>query len=157
MTRSRYSITIDASSWAQLINLAEIAAPFETGGILLGYRLGRTIAVVGVAEVLDPAASTAAYTLRTIEAQTVLDDARRHFPPESPVGYVGDWHTHPGRALPSHVDRRSVATLGSHYRKPMVGLVAVRNRSGWTPHGQLAVRSRARSCPVEVLRESERT
>lgn len=147
------AIEIEPDAWVELTAAADAAAPLETGGILLGCRTRHAVVVAGVAEVPDHAATTTSYTLRTAQAQAVLDDVRRFFPVASPVGYIGDWHSHPANSPPSPTDRRSHATLNRHYRKAMAGLVAVHTSAGWVPHVHLANRWRVARCTVEIKRQ----
>ncbi len=137
-------------AWTDLVEFADSAFPFETGGILLGYRTGATMRVVGAAEVRDPGATKSAYTLRRRAAQARLDDVRRYFPEGSPVGFVGDWHVHPQNVPPSSVDRQSIARLGRHYRRRVATVVVVREGKTWIPHGLVASRLRSWPCAVRV-------
>ena len=141
------------SAWAEMTSAGEAASPQETGGILLGYRTNKNIVVVGIAEVPDPNATRTSYTMQTTNAQTLLDEARHHFPQGSPVGYIGDWHTHPAPSPPSHTDRRSHSLLSRHYRKPMAGVVAVHTPHGWQPYGHVTSRWRLQRCEVATSNE----
>lgn len=133
-----------------MIDIADRATPIETGGILLGYRSGRSVRVVGAAEVADPNATEASFTLRRDAAQARLDEVRSHFPAGSPVGFVGEWHVHPQASPPSSIDRRSIARLGRHYRRRVVSVVVVREQTSWVPHGLVATWTRSRPCPVRI-------
>ena len=154
MRRRRITtLEIEPDAWLELTAVADAAAPLETGGILLGYRTRHAVVVAGVAEVADYTATTTSYTMRTAQAQAVLDDVRQFFPVGSAVGYIGDWHSHPANSPPSTTDRRSHATLNRHYRKAMAGLVAVHTCDGWVPHAHLANRWRLARCTVEIKRQ----
>ena len=144
------AIDVTAGAWEQMTEIADRASPIETGGILLGYRSGRSVRVVGVAEVTDPDATEASFMLRQDAAQARLDEIRSHFPEGSPVGFVGDWHVHPRSCPPSSVDRRALSRLGRHYRRRVVSVVVVRERAGWVPHGLVATWTRSRACPVRI-------
>lgn len=155
MRRRTRSIRLDSQAWAQLAAVASRTGPIETGGIMLGYRDSGSVVIVGIAEVPDGEASDTTYTLRTQAAQQTLDDIRQHFPDGSPVGYVGDWHSHPHCAPPSPLDRVSLAKLGRSYRKPMAGIIAAADGKGWQPHGYIVTRLRLRNCPIEITRSDE--
>ena len=143
-------IDLTHRAWAEMIDIADHTGSIETGGILLGYRLGGTVRVVGVAEVLDPEATETSFTLRRDAAQARLDEIRGDFPEGSPVGFVGDWHIHPQNSPPSSVDRRSMARLGRLYRRRMVSIVVVREGATWVPHGLAATWARSRTCAIQV-------
>jgi len=144
------AIDVTSDAWAEMTEIADRATPIETGGILLGYRSGRSVRVLGAAEVTDPNATEASFVLRRDAAQARLDEIRDHFPEGSPVGFVGDWHVHPRNSPPSSVDRRSITRLGRHYRRRVVSIVVVRQRASWVPHGLLATWTRSRACPVRI-------
>ncbi len=133
-----------------MIDIADSATPIETGGILLGYRSGRSVRVVGAAEVADPDATAASFVLRRDAAQARLDEIRSFFPGGSPVGFVGDWHVHPQDSPPSSVDRRSITRLGRRYRRRVVSIVIVREHTGWVPYGLVATWTRSRPCRVRI-------
>lgn len=153
MRRSGSHIEITDTAWADLVNVADGAKPLETGGILLGYRERGKLCVVGVVEVPDPGATPTTYTLRSAEAQKLLNKLRSWMPAQSPVGYLGDWHSHLGNSAPSQIDRQSLSRLGQQYRGRMAGIIVARHSDQWHPHGLIATRFRIRSCSVRVLQK----
>lgn len=153
--RPNPGIDVTAGSWTNLISIADSSKVTETGGILFGFRQANRIRVVGVEEVPDPHATATTYTLHTELAQELLDEARSHFPPNSPVGYIGDWHTHLANSPPSFTDRRTVARLGRYYPRRMASIVVARRDDEWIPHGILVTRLRSRPCGVHIVCDGE--
>ncbi len=154
-TTRQPAIDVAGRAWMDMVDIANRATPRETGGILLGYRTGTQVRVVGAAEVADAAATESSYTLLHHAAQARLDEVRHYFPSGSPVGFVGDWHVHPRNLPPSPVDRRSITRLGRHYRRRVATIVVVCEDFEWVPHGLVASRRRSWPCAVRV--EEDRT
>lgn len=133
------------------MRIGDRARPIETGGILLGYRKKSCLHVVGVEEVPDPEASAVRYTLHVGRAQGVLDEIRSQLPPDSPIGYIGEWHVHQANSPPSQIDRHSIAQLGRKHPRRMAGIIAVRQDKEWRQFGFAATKIRCRSCSVTIL------
>lgn len=150
-------VEIDSGAWQSIVNIAVDSAGMETGGILLGYRVADGVRVVAAEEVKDAYATENSYKLKRNAAQECLDDVRRHFPEGSPVGFVGDWHTHPKAAPPSPTDWRSLAKLGRYYRDRIASLIVARQDEEWVPYGLTAQRWRIRTCAVSILDEGRGT
>ena len=153
MRRRSPRIDITDRAWHDLLQVVDSAKSVETGGILLGFRERGHIQVVGVAEVPDPAATPTSYTFRCEAAQSRLDEIRRHFPADSPVGYIGDWHLHLANSPPSLTDRRSATRLGRQYGRTMASIVVARCEDEWIPYGLVTTRLRNRTCGVRIVRE----
>lgn len=90
--------------------LARMALPRETGGILAGWHKGDTVVVTDVLPVPDKRAGGHHYNRNHKRAQRVLDEHRKQTADQN-VGYVGEWHSHPAPEPPSHVDLNSLADL----------------------------------------------
>lgn len=153
MTRQRVPkrIEIRQDAWDELVAIAQGAIPAETGGILLGYRIECGVHVAAGLEVPDPNAGPTDYLFRQQAAQHRLDEALRHLPAGSPIGYVGDWHSHPGPIGPSLIDRRSLRRSSRHYQAGIAALVLVWADSHWAAHGLTARRRRLSAAPVDVV------
>jgi len=144
-------IEVRHDAWEDLVATAQSAFPTETGGILLGYRIERGVHVAAGLEVPDPNAGPTDYLFRQEAAQQRLDEALRELQPSSPVGYVGDWHSHPGPIGPSPIDRRSLRGSSRHYQAGIAALVLVWTNNQWAAHGLAAQRRRLRTAPVDVI------
>jgi integrative and conjugative element protein (TIGR02256 family) len=82
--------------------------PSEVGGILLGYREDNRIVVADVLTVQQPGASTHRYVRDDVAANQQLRRWLSYREPDDPVGYVGEWHSHPAPVGPS---RRDIASI----------------------------------------------
>lgn len=80
------------------------ALPKETGGILLGFRTGEGVYVTGALEVADGRATSVSYRRSHRKATNQLAAVLALEPEGSPVGYVGEWHSHPAPQPPSRQD-----------------------------------------------------
>lgn len=107
------------------------AVPKEAGGIVLGYRDGDEIVVTEMLEVTDVRATGSAYHRNHSDAEGVLAAARCNQAPDSPVGYVGEWHSHPLPAHASATDKRELDRIGSRAKGPVVLIVLVRHPDEW--------------------------
>lgn len=127
---------VEAASFA-----ATAALPLETGGILLGWRSPAGIVVIAMAEVPDPDAGPTNYRLRVDAANEVLAGHLATLPLDSPVGYVGSWHSHPGRARLSPVDLRTLHQDHESQGGPVAMLVLHRppawRQDWWSSDGPL--------------------
>ena len=92
----------------QLKGASDAAAPFETGGILLGVQAGGAPWITRVVELPTENPQVARYQLPRGATQAAVLEGRLADPR---VGYLGDWHSHPGDAPASPIDLRSY--LGS--------------------------------------------
>lgn len=98
-----------------LLAHADAHAPYETGGLLLGYR--HSPREVVITETIGP--GPGAHHRRTgfdpdSDWQTV-ELARRYEASDRRVRYLGDWHTHPdGTTKLSRTDRRTLRAIAQH-------------------------------------------
>jgi integrative and conjugative element protein (TIGR02256 family) len=99
----------------QLVNEAERAFPFETGGVLMGYWAQEYTEVV-ITHVIGPgpdAEHSASgfvpdYRFQEAEIERVYEESRRL------STYLGDWHTHPlASCYPSFKDKRTLRRIAS--------------------------------------------
>lgn len=119
--------------------LAQLAAPRERGGLLLGWWDNGDIIIQRVTEIPDPTATSTSWTRRQDTAQQNLDKARAELG-EPLIGYVGDWHTHPTFGGASPADEAALCRASNQYTQPLALLVAMPNGNldGRTAHaGQL--------------------
>lgn len=108
-------------------NAGRGALPFETGGILVGFRDRAAVIVTRALVVVDESSTRVAYQLERERAEARLAELRAQVP--DVVGYVGDWHTHPRDAPPSALDLRSFERAAASSRD-LVALVVIPFRDG---------------------------
>jgi len=147
-------MTISPESLATIRRAAEQAHPRETGGLIIGYRIGSTVVVAHAVEVPDEAATSHAYTRREGPAQDALNLARARL--GAPMGYVGDWHSHPASASPSRMDKSALRRTALQFKLPIGQVVIAHTENGYTGlFGTVAWgRQRNRLEEVPVVRAS---
>lgn len=114
------------------------ALPNETGGILLGYRVGADFTVTH-ALVVEGKRTNSSYVRDDVEANSLLAKFLEDRAPTDPVGYIGEWHTHPADAGPSSQDISSIRGIAKQHSDPLV-LLVYSVGSSWTYSGQVAKR-----------------
>lgn len=152
MTRTAERIVVSAVAWTTLLTAASRDRLHETGGILLGWRGDGDLYVSSVTEVPDREVHRASYRRRYWEAEGALRQALAELPPDSPVGYVGEWHTHPAPVGPSCSDRRELKRF-SKASGGRIGMIVCAYSPGpdnWIPHGVTAVGGRLSRAAVET-------
>jgi proteasome lid subunit RPN8/RPN11 len=82
-------------------------------------------------EVADAGATGNVYHRNHSDAEGVLAAARRNQAPGSPVGYVGEWHSHPLPVHASATDKRELDRIGARAKGPVVLIVLVRHPDEW--------------------------
>lgn len=103
--------------------IAKRRLPLETGGILLGSRDANHIHVERLIEVGDANAQHATYERNHAAAQAALKVAKAELPPDSLLGYVGEWHTHPVQQAPSRQDHKELKAIGRMTAQPVAMIV----------------------------------
>lgn len=132
-------VTIEDSALQGIQNAARLALPNEVGGILIGYRRGASVNVVRAVVVVDPSASPYSYARRHAQAQVALDAVRSEEPDNALLGWVGEWHSHPGPSGPSHTDLQELLSLARIDGHAIALIVIALRAHGWTVHARLAV------------------
>ena len=112
-----------------ILRMAQAAAPFETGGLVVGPRSPEGVWIAQAVEISAEVPNTARYTIPAGVTHAAVDAIRGS---DRRIGYLGDWHTHPADAGPSC---RDVSTLTANVRpsggaQRLVGLVR-RRPGGW--------------------------
>ena len=122
-----------------LHQIAKAALPNETGGLLIGYRHeDGTVSVTQVIEVPDASATPLSYVRRHEDAARILEDFLNRQDPDTIEGYVGDWHTHPARAVSSPTDLGTLAQNAALDGHSVALLTLMRGGEDWSPDWHLA-------------------
>ena len=124
---------VDADALAAMRTAGDLALPKETGGILLGFRSDVGVHITGVIEVPDPRATRNRYQRSHRRATTLLSAALTGQPSDSPIGYVGEWHTHPAPVGPSGVDLGALAATALAAADQITLVVLAREDEEWRP------------------------
>jgi integrative and conjugative element protein (TIGR02256 family) len=109
----------------------------ETGGLLLGFRAGTDVHVADVIEVRDPSATRTRFTLSEKKREAALARYLDGLDRDSPLGYVGTWHSHPANAGPSWTDRQTFRIETVTAPDTVAMLVIARSRDGWVSYALL--------------------
>ena len=96
---------------------ATVAAPLETGGVLLGYWSESPVAPV-ITHRIGPGPSAVHETHRFVPDHRFqeLEVARLYRESSGQLQYLGDWHTHPNNA--GYLSRKDRRTLRRIARSP---------------------------------------
>jgi integrative and conjugative element protein (TIGR02256 family) len=152
---SQWLITVEEPAWREALAAASVNPMRETGGILLGWRSPDGIHVTSMLQVLDRRAGHTFYRRRKAPAEVLLQSALAKLAPTSPVGWVGEWHTHPAPVGPSWQDRRQMRRIAKKASGPLALLVWAHDAVAkhWTPVGGCVTASRYEEARVELLEE----
>ena len=144
-------IVIGTSSWLEATTAAS-QTELETGGILAGWRHGAGIYVSRFMEVPDSHATRASYLRRHTLATEHLENLIESLPEESPIGYVGEWHTHPGNHGPSWTDRNQLKRISKRLKADIALIVLIQNSDAdkWKPSAICARSGRLHPAIVEI-------
>ncbi len=120
---------------------AEAALPLETGGILLGCRVGGSVSVARFLEVRDPWASPSSYRRDHASAEGILATELGRLGSEPSLGYVGEWHSHPLPCAASRQDQREIARISEGTSSPIVLIVLTPHatKDGWVAEAWIAM------------------
>lgn len=125
--------------------------PRETGGILAGWRTSDGIHVVEMLEVPSRWATRSSYVRSRGRANFALCAYVKNLPFGSSVGYVGDWHTHPGPQPASQTDLDSIKEFARNDRQPLALIVLSRNGEHWDLNAWSACHVRCHTLLVEQV------
>jgi proteasome lid subunit RPN8/RPN11 len=122
MKRPRPPIYLVEDASITVLDLAQAAAPFETGGLILGVATSDSVWITGFTEVTTPERHVSRFRIPAGVTHAAIDAARIA---DSRIGYIGDWHSHPTDAGPSTVDLSTLRDLavGALGRRRLLGLV----------------------------------
>lgn len=139
----------------QLKRESALHHPFETGGILLGHRVGREIVVTSLVDP-GPRAKHTRWSFdpdgawQQVELETVF------LATHGRVTYLGDWHSHPlDSGLPSGRDRRTAKRIARHHdsqtTEPLMIITGLRE-GAWASNAWVYVGGALRRAEVRVFR-----
>lgn len=112
-----------------MIQAAQEAGPFETGGLLLGVRTSDGVWVTKVLELPARNPSPRSFVIERGATRPPIDAARAQ---DGRLGYLGDWHSHPANAGASGLDLRTLGELAvAAIHQHRVIAVARRRDSEW--------------------------
>lgn len=123
-------VWMPAAAWMDMVAAARDAAPLETGGCLVGYRVKETAETV-IVSIVGPGPNARA-TTNSFEPDYEFQQAeiQRHYAASERLHtYLGDWHSHPGGTTAmSRMDRialRKIArTAEARQSNPLMVIVA---------------------------------
>lgn len=147
-----HGVTCPGTVADTIVAAGRASAPREAGGILLGWATADGFELIDALVVPDGSASGTSYTRDSGAAQAALDDVLSTQPSGSPLGYIGEWHTHPAPCPPSPRDIRAMRSIARRLStRPAVLLVAAFGTDGDTAmHGMIATRWRCISAVVHL-------
>jgi proteasome lid subunit RPN8/RPN11 len=152
LARQRFpaGIACDLRAVDAISSAGRASIPSETGGILLGWETTSGFELTDALVIDDPSASTTSYTRNPEASQAALDHVLLAQPDGSPLGYIGEWHSHPAPCPPSSSDVRAMRRIGKQLSdRPCVLLVAAFHSEGnMDLHGLIATRWRCIPSPV---------
>lgn len=134
---------------AALVGAAARSHPSETGGILIGVYAHGQPWVSAVVEFATSDRSRTHYRIPAGTTQAAVLAARAN---DRRLGYLGDWHTHPGDVGPSTTD---LATLGLiSIRHPLqpnpTQIVVRRTHRGYVLDARRFIGVAARECSISL-------
>lgn len=116
-----------------LSNAARIALPYETGGLLIGWRDGEHVVVCSWLQLGTPNPRTNRFDIDAKKATKVLKQHLRTT--SNPLeGYIGAWHTHPALAPPSATDIETFGASAAATHAPLAFIVLATDGIASTAH-----------------------
>lgn len=92
-----------------IVNAARASHPTETGGVLLGVLNGRRPWISAAVEVPSSRSTGSSYYLSGEDrARAVAEEVARS---DTPVAYLGEWHSHPDDVGASDEDKQTMREL----------------------------------------------
>jgi hypothetical protein len=145
MTRPPTRIDLRVDAYETIAFETANHLPRETGGILLGYQENGTLVATHALVVEGQGATANRYVRDDIRADELLQKFLGQRADDDPIGYVGEWHSHPSPSGPSTVDHAAMRATAKVSSRPIAllvfapgptgaffGLIARRQRFGKT-------------------------
>ncbi|MEB2529150.1 SAVED domain-containing protein [Kocuria rosea] len=141
MNRRLREVILQATARNTITAETRRCIPLESGGVLLGYREDRRIVVTHALVVSADIAHTNRYIRDDVQANALLRQFLASREADDPIGYIGEWHSHPAPCGPSNIDVRAIRAIASDTDSPIALIVY---SPGHTPEftGIIAARQR---------------
>lgn len=138
-------VEVSADLLNALDHAAKTALPYETGGLLIGWRDSEHVVVSGWLQLGTPSPRTDRFEIDAKKATKVL---KQHLQkaPNSLEGYVGAWHTHPALVPPSRTDIETFISSAAATCAPLAFIVLATDGITSTAHVAWAGRTNDRVC-----------
>lgn len=130
MTRPPTRIDLRVDAYETIASETANNLPRETGGILLGYQENGTIVATNALVVHGKGATTTRYVRDDVRANARLKEFLEQRADDDPIGYVGEWHSHPSPSGPSPTDRATMRATAKGSAKPIALLVFAPDTAG---------------------------
>ena len=145
--RAQQRVLFTEGAHALLVKRSVLAAPFETGGLLLGFQTHTGPFVTSVVEIVAVAPAPARFVIPSDITQAIVQNHRNLDPR---VGYLGDWHSHPASVGPSFTDFATLESLARDGRGPrLIALVRPQGKD-WIVQAWRWDGRRPAGCVVEL-------
>lgn len=131
MDKSRTRVAwIRADALAKMLAEVRYWSPYETGGLLLGYRDSRGAVVITTTVGPGPRAQHRRFSFSPDHDAQQAELAQIYEASGRTCTYLGDWHSHPlGLSVPSRTDRRTLlriaGTVSARQPRPVMGIVTI--------------------------------
>ena len=138
--RSNRTVKIATCALEQAVLISTAGLPKETGGILVGWRTNDDINVIRFLEVIDRQAGKTSYCRRYALAEAALAEVLALEYEGSPLGYVGEWHSHPKNYSVSKQDIKEFKSIAKGASGIIALVVLINNPTGgsWEPFAWVA-------------------
>lgn len=123
MTRPPTSIDLRVDAYETIASETANHLPRETGGILLGYQENRTIVATHALVVEGQGTTNDRYVRDDVRANKLLKEFLEQRADGDPIGYVGEWHSHPSPSGPSPIDHVAMRATAKDSSNPIALLV----------------------------------
>jgi proteasome lid subunit RPN8/RPN11 len=143
-------VTLSISLSRDALGRARVAAarwtPREAGGLLFGWRTDYGVHIVDSVEVRARRRSRTSYERSERAAQNAVESYVRGLAEGSPIGYIGEWHSHPVRAAASPTDLATMARFSNDDGDALALVVLIAAAGGWDVSTWLIVPGQPAQC-----------
>lgn len=123
MTRPSPIIDVREDAYEAIASETARRLPLEAGGILLGYREDRNVVITHALAIDSREATTDRYVRDDVRANVRLEEFLAPRAADDPIGYVGEWHSHPVPSTPSSIDVAAIRAAAKVGDGPLALLV----------------------------------